>query len=253
MLEAGAHRTWTVRVSRDDSRDGQSVWDGCPYETGTPIYLNVLDLPVVAVRIGDSKGRIPPPLVGSGPLQLPGAKKWANGLISLNPGPWPGDATLLRVGCALYVIPAWDAVQVPMVTGLEHPEPVFGSLSGVDVRGLDHIEVWASVAPSVVAPNENIRAYPWVRHSTGIWAQPQGTFAPPSAHHHHFVVPCRGADRVAVQVEYVQPLITPGGLVAYGIMTPPNLNLPTTSIEAPDLTVRFGAILAHEPGARNAR
>lgn len=247
-MKVGVNKSWTVRVSSDDSRDGQSIWDGCPYEPGTPVYLAVLDLPVVAVRIGDSKGRVKPPLTGPGPLGLPGAKKWANGPLSL--GPWPGDATLLRVGCALYVIPAWDAVQVPMVTGLEHPEPVFGSLSGVDVRGLRSLEVWASVAPSVVAPNENIRAYPWVRHPTGFWAQPQGTFAPPSAHHHHFVVPCRGADRVAVQVDYVGPVVTPGGAVAYGIMTPPGLSLPTTTTEAPDLSVRFSAILAADQGIR---
>ena len=178
MVEAGIHKTWTVRISVDDSRDGQSVWNGCPFEDGTPVYLEALEMPQVAVRIGDSKGRLKSPLAGSGPLGAPiGAKMWANGLLFR--GPWPGDATLLRVGCNLQIIPAWDHVLVPMVTGLEHPEPTFGSTEGVDVRGLDFLEVWACVAPSVVLPNENIRAYPWVRHPTGCWAQPEGTFAPP--------------------------------------------------------------------------
>ena len=242
----GTHKTWTVRISRNDSRDGHSVWTGCPFADGTPVYLEVLDLPVAAVRIGDSKGRLKSPPQGPGPLGLPGQKLWTNGPLSR--GPWPGDATLLRSGCALHLIPAWDHVFAPMATALDHPEPTFGSLEGVDVRGLDFLEVWASVSPNVVPPPpESIRAYPWVRHSTGFWSQPQGTFAPPSAPAHHFVVPCRGADRVAMQVEYVGVAFTPGGGVCYGILTPPPENIPTTSVAGNEINVRFGAVIAPEP------
>lgn len=247
MTYVGVHKTWTVRISRDDSRDGHSVWTGCPYESGTPIYLEVLELPVVALRIGDSKGRLKSADPGPGPLGRPGAKNWANGPLSH--GPWPGHATRLRVGCALHVIPAWDHVLAPMVTGLEHPEPTHGSLEGVDVRGLEFLEAWASIAPAAVFP-ERIRSFPWVRHSTGFWSQPEGTFAPASAPGHHFRVPCRGADRVALQVEYVQPAVTPGGAVCYGILTPPLEKIPTTTKDAPEIYVRFGAVLAPEQKVR---
>jgi hypothetical protein len=224
--------------------EGRSVWEGCPFAPGTLVYLYVSDMPEMALRFGDYESRKPRANPGSGPLGLPGPPRWVNGPLDRRPVFFDVP---VQVGCNLAVIPAWDSVFVEMATALDLPAPTYGSNEGVDVRCLDSLEVWAFVAPN---EPEEIRAFPWVRHPLGFWGQPSNLLAAPSLPGHHFVVPCKDADRLYCQVQYTTAF-TAGGGVAYGRMTPPPEYLPDTAnpqslrgIEADEQIVRFGAVLA---------
>jgi hypothetical protein len=131
------------------------------------------------------------------------------------------------------------------------PEPTYGSNEGVDCRTLDVIEVW-----SVAHQNDEIRAWPWVRHPTGIWAVAEGYLAPASSRGHRFTVPVRGADRIYIQNTYTTTITRPG-TIAYGRLTAPVERLahddPDTFYDVSELTVRFGAVQAPDEYQRTER
>ena len=238
MRNVGTNRTWTVRMSRTEA-EGRSVWDNCPFKTGELVYLYVLDLPEMALRFGDYEARKLRADPGAGPLDLPGPPRWVNGPLKLGA---PFTDTLVRVGCNLAVIPAWDRLFTTMQESSDLPAPTFGSDQGVDVRSWSFVEIWAAVAPGAA---EELRAFPWLRHPTGFWGLASEFQAPASQSGHHMVVPCAHADRAYCQVTYTTTFSTGGG-VQYGNLTPPPENVPTTSTTASEQVVRFGAVLAQE-------
>jgi hypothetical protein len=234
--------------------EGQSVWENCPFAVGLNVLLHVVDMPTFALRMGDYTSRLKPVTPGRGPSGLPDLTRFVNGPI-VKLGPWPlGDAFPLRVGCSLAVIPAWEVSgTVPFAGNVS--APVFGGNEGLDCRTLDEIELWA-VARSSNSFDE-IRAWPWVRHPTGIWAIAEGYTSPASAPGHRFRVPLKGADRVAMQVQYTTGAPTGTGYLAYGRLTAPVVRLgtddPDTFYKVDEQTIRFGAVEAPDEYQRPER
>jgi len=223
--------------------EGRSVWDNCPFAEGLEIYLHVLDLPRMAVRIGQFKARQPKSNVvtGPSPLDLPGPSKFVNGPL-VKTGPWPGDDWPITKGCNLAVIPAWE-LSAPVTLSVDRPRPTATSNEGVDCRTLDEVSVFVASLSAVFA--DAIRVFVWVRHPTGLWTQPEGSTAPASGPSTRILVNTKAADRIYAQVVYTTPITAPYS-IAYGRLTSPAQQFAgvPSAIELEPLQVRFGAVEA---------
>lgn len=242
----GSLLTWTVPINTLE-REGVSAWTNCPFEPGTEVFLEVLDLPRVAVRMGSSLARKPARSAWAGQLAPP---LYVNGpLLAL--GAYPNADWPLRVGCELNVLPSWE-LSAPQEFSANTPEPTLYDNSGVDCQSVDDVvEVWAvSLDPLRV---DAVRLFPWVRHGSGLWAQPEGLTALPSGSAVRAVVPVKSADRVYGQVTYTTPITNPYA-VLYGRLTAPAVELPNATgvlQPVPPPVVRFGAIQVAPFAARH--
>lgn len=239
---------WGIWMDAEE-HEGKSVWDGCAYLPGTPVYLIVQTLPAMACSIGQKKERTSSlaPILGIPPgAGQNGLFQWVNA-AALRTGAWPASEIALTVGCSLWVQPSWQAQpqSLPTLSGgvpAPQPAPVFGSLEGVDVRpmqgrGLERLQVWTAVTPGsfdLIVPQV------WLRHPSGVWsvAEPSG---PPSAVSTAvFDVAIRDADRVYLSYDISgfpsgQPVA-----VGYGNLTAPS----QAAIKSEQFVIRFGAVRA---------
>lgn len=219
--ELQGYKIWPVAINVTEL-EGRFVWEGdaCPFAPGTLVYLQCVQLPQVAVAIGTDK-----------------AKAALGELLQQGPFPHDGDWPL-KVGCALYVKPAWQFA-APELVPVSEPEPVDGVLSGVDLRRLNpgRVDVWLK---SLATPPEPFSAQPWVQDNRGLWARRPDLMAPPpSITADSFGVDTRDAAAMVIQIVFDIPG-TPTGNVSrsYGRFTA------ATAGPLSKQVVRFGAVEA---------
>jgi len=199
----GGYHSWPVAINVHEP-EGRSIWEHCPFATGTQIFLHVLQLPDVAVKWGD---------------ELNNAD--IMGELELGPVPPRSDTWPLQVGCSLNVVPAWE-LEDPVSVDDDMADPVDGDTSGVSLhrRNLEVVHVWAK---STASTPDRFSAQTWLQDNRGMWSRaPDYGGLPPLVTADTWAVDVRDAIRIYVQLVF-QGGGTPSApaLIHYGELTAP--------------------------------
>jgi hypothetical protein len=197
----GGYHSWPVAINVSEP-EGRSIWEHCPFATGTQIFLHVLQLPDVAVRWGDD--------LNNSDIM---------GELELGPVPPRSDTWPLQVGCSLNVVPAWEAEE-PLSVDADSPAPVDGDTSGVSLhrRNLERVYLWAK---SLASTPDEFSAQVWLQDGRGLWSRaPDYGGLPPLITADTWSVDVREAVRIDVQITFDG---APSGpvVVTHGHLTAP--------------------------------